>query len=73
MITDRPFMAKVLVRFVRREDGGLRAFCDGVPGFFLSGADPRAVMRDVIPALEQLVRKERRHDRRGREGSCGGD
>lgn len=56
MIVDREFKAKVTVHFVKRDDGGLQAICDEVPGFCLSGKDPSAVYRDVIPALETLVR-----------------
>lgn len=56
MITDREFRAKVTVHFIKRDDGGLQARCDEVPGFCLSGADPSAVYRDVVPALEALVR-----------------
>jgi len=56
MITERRFKEKVTVRFLRREDGGLQATCESVPGFYLSGADKSAVYRDVIPALEALVR-----------------
>jgi hypothetical protein len=56
MDSDRPFKGKVLVRFRRRDDGGLRAYCSEVPGFFLSSNDRRAVMSDVIPALEMLLR-----------------
>jgi hypothetical protein len=48
---------KVAVRFRRRDDGGLRAYCSEVPGFFLSSIDRRAVMRDVIPALEMLLKR----------------
>lgn len=55
MITNRKFKEKVTVRFVKRDDGGLQAFCETVPGFCLSGADRSAVYRDVIPALEALV------------------
>lgn len=56
MITERPFRDKVTVVFVKRDDGGLQARCDAIPGFYLSGKDPRAVMRDVVPAIESLVR-----------------
>lgn len=56
MLTHRQFKTKVVVRFVRRDDGGLQASCEGVKGFYLSGGDPRAVMRDVVPALEALVK-----------------
>jgi exopolysaccharide production protein ExoY len=55
---DRPFKGSVTVRFRRRDDGGLRAYCGEVLGFFLSGIDRHAVMNDVIPALEaNTVRK----------------
>ena len=57
MHEDRPYKDKVTVRFVKRDDGGLRAFCEAVPGFYLSGADPRAVLRDVVPAIEALMRR----------------
>lgn len=56
MHEERPFKDKVTVRFVKRDDGGLRALCDAVPGFYLSGRDPRAVMRDVAPAIERLFK-----------------
>ena len=55
MIKNRKFKEKVTVRFKKRDDGGLQAFCDAVPGFCLSGRDRAAVFRDVIPALEALV------------------
>lgn len=56
MNQERPFKGKVTVRFRRRDDGGLRAYCSEVPGFFLSSIDRRAVMHDVIPALEFLLK-----------------
>lgn len=56
MITHRAFKEKVTVRFTRREGGGLRATCDAVPGFLLSGSDPQTVLRNVVPALETLIR-----------------
>ena len=55
MVEDRKFKEYVTVRFTRRDDGGLQAKCDEVPGFYLSGADARAVMRDVVPALETIL------------------
>lgn len=55
MVSDRLFKEKVTVRFVKRDDGGLQAFCEAVPGFCLSGKDRSAVFRDVIPAIETLV------------------
>lgn len=56
MIEHRPFKGKVTVRFSRRDDGGLRAFCNDVPGFYLSSIHRRDVMHDVIPALEAIMR-----------------
>jgi hypothetical protein len=56
MIGDRKFKDKVTVRFVRRTEGGLQAHCD-IPGFYLSGADPRAVMSDVVPMIEFLFKR----------------
>jgi predicted RNase H-like HicB family nuclease len=50
---------KVSVIFEKREDGGLRAYSDDVPGLVLSGADPEAVYNDVIPALETLFEHNR--------------
>ena len=47
--------AKVVVTFKRRDDGGLRAWSDDVPGFVLSHRDPQAVIRDVGPALERIL------------------
>ena len=44
-----------MVTFERREDGGLRAYSDDVPGFVLSHKDPEAVFRDVTPALECIL------------------
>ncbi len=43
------------VRFEDREDGGLRAYCDKVPNFFLSHNDPAKVHADVEPALEVIL------------------
>lgn len=57
MIDERPFYMTVTIRLEPREDGGLRAYTDDVPGFVLSDNDPDAVMRDIIPALELLVRQ----------------
>lgn len=56
MTEDRPFKGKVTVRFKRRDDGGLRAYCNDVPGFYLSSIHRRDVMHDVIPALESLMK-----------------
>jgi len=43
------------VRFECREDGGLRAFCDKVPNFFLSHSDPDKVHADIEPALQVIL------------------
>jgi hypothetical protein len=43
------------VRFEDRDDGGLRAFCDKVPNFFLSHSDPDKVRADVEPALQAIL------------------
>lgn len=56
MIEHRKFKTRLTVRFVKRDDGGLRAYCEAVPGFYLSGLDRRAVMRDVAPALAALMK-----------------
>ena len=40
----------------RRDDGGLRITSPEVPGLVLSHKDPHAVMRDVIPAIDALMR-----------------
>lgn len=48
-------MLKITVRFARREDGGLRAWSDDLPGFVLSHSDEQAVMADVIVALETML------------------
>ena len=48
-------MMKLTVRFSRRDDGGLRAWCDDLPGFILSHSDATAVMSDVEPALEAML------------------
>src|SRR5260221_12516101 len=47
--------AKFVVSFERRDDGGLRAWSDDVPGFVLSHSDPKAVLEDVKPALEAII------------------
>jgi hypothetical protein len=46
---------KIVVHFARREDGGLRAWCDEIPGFALSHTDIDAVLSDVQPALEGIL------------------
>lgn len=51
----RDEMLKITVRFQRRDDGGLRAWSDDVPGFVLSHPDADAVLADVEPALETIL------------------
>ena len=43
------------VKFEHREDGGLRAYCDSVPGFALSHSDPDLVVEEVAPVLETIL------------------
>lgn len=56
MIKHRRFATKLPVRFTKRDDGGLRAQCDAIPGFYLSAKDRRSVIDDVAPAIEALVK-----------------
>jgi hypothetical protein len=46
---------KVVVTFEDRENGGLRAYSDDIPGFVLSHSDPVAVLKDIEPALEEIL------------------
>jgi hypothetical protein len=57
MHEDRLYKHMITVHFERRDDGGLKAFCEAVPGFYLSGADPREVLADVVPVIETLMRR----------------
>ena len=43
------------LHFERREDGGLRAWSEQVPGFLLSHRSADAVLSDVQPALEGIL------------------
>lgn len=47
--------AKVLVRFERRADGGMRVSSEDVPGFVLSAANADDALADVKPALEGIL------------------
>ncbi len=47
--------AKIVVKFERRPDGGLRAFSDDVPGFVLSNPNPEIVLAEIIPTLEFML------------------
>lgn len=56
MSTGKPSRSwKIVVQFERREDGGVRAWCDEIPGFALSHIDIEAVLLDVQPALEGIL------------------
>jgi hypothetical protein len=46
---------KVLVNFEPREDGGLRAYSNDVPGFVLSYADCDTTIGAVVPVLETIL------------------
>jgi hypothetical protein len=46
---------EITVVFERREDGGLRAYSDDVPGFLLSHSDAELLLGDVQPALEGIL------------------
>lgn len=56
MLTERPSRSyRLVVLFERREDGGLRAWCNEVPGFVLSHRNADAVLSDIQPALEGIL------------------
>lgn len=56
MTAGRPSRSfKIVVFFERRVDGGVRAWCDDVPGFVLSHRNADAVLADVQPALEGIL------------------
>lgn len=46
---------KIEVKFDLRDDGGLRAWCDAVPGFVLSHSDPELVIADVPEVLGTIL------------------
>lgn len=48
-------MFNIEVEFQRREDGGLRARCEAVPGFCLSHSDPQTVISDVPAVLGTIL------------------
>jgi hypothetical protein len=50
-----PRYAKVVVVIEHRDDGGLRAYSNDVPGFVLSHRNPEAVISDIGPALERIL------------------
>ncbi|AOF96161.1 hypothetical protein [Sphingobium sp. RAC03] len=43
------------VKFTHREDGGLRAYSDSLPGFVISNEDPDLVIAEVGPVLEVIL------------------
>jgi hypothetical protein len=46
---------KIVVTLEPREDGGLYAYSNDVPGFVLSHRNPEAVLADIKPALEGIL------------------
>ena len=50
---ESPF--KVWVTFEGRSDGGLRAYCEDVPGFVLSNPNCDMVLSGVEPTLEVIL------------------
>lgn len=50
---------ELTLKLLPREDGGIRIWCEEVPGLILSGSDPQKVMSDVIPALNVLAEYEK--------------
>lgn len=50
-----PASMQIVVNFERRPDGGLRAYCNEVPGFILSNRDPDKVMGAVEDVLEVIL------------------
>lgn len=46
---------KFHVQFESRDDGGLRAYSDDVPGFVLSNACADTVLEGVAPVLEVML------------------
>lgn len=62
MLRERPSRSyRLVVQFERREDGGLRAWCDQVPGFTLSHRNVDAVLSDIQPALEGILSAQLGH------------
>lgn len=50
------FDIKVAVDFTTREGGGLRATSPDVPGLLLSSEDVDALLEDVAPAIEHILK-----------------
>jgi len=57
MVTERPFFLTIHVHVEKREDGGLRAYSDDLPGLVLSNKNADLVLQDIVPAIEMLVRQ----------------
>ena len=55
MAASTPRFAKIIVTLEPRDDGGLRAYSDDVPGFVLSNRDPSIVLSDVPAALAAIL------------------
>jgi len=54
-MTVRSNLVKIGVTLEPREDGGVRAYSNDVPGFVLSHSDADGVLADVKPALEIML------------------
>ena len=52
----------VTLTFSTRPDGGVRIHSATLPGLVLSGADVTEVLRDLGPAIRELLRSEGRCD-----------
>jgi hypothetical protein len=57
MNEERPFFLTIQVILEKREDGGLRAYSNDIPGLILSNKNPELVLEDIVPALEMIVRQ----------------
>jgi len=52
---------RIFVNFERRDDGGLRAWSDDVPGLILSHTDIDGVLEDVVTALGVMLSEQLGH------------
>lgn len=50
-----PLPMKIEVTFQPRDDGGLRAFCESLPGFVMSHSNAALLLADVEPVLETML------------------
>lgn len=46
---------KVIVQFAKREDGGIRAWSDDVPGLVLSSNNIEGLLDDIRSAIEVIL------------------